>query len=218
MDDLEDVFNTIKDGLAAGLRQSRVGHEISSGSQELRIKCEYQGEKRIMQVSRPVQYALLVDKIKQYYGEELLIHYTLANAEIFIPIKNQESLDSAVELIERNQRLQCLRLLLTRAQETCSAPGKLAELFEGNVTRDGKGVVKREKRGERKTGRYSPPPGTLPTMENHLVKRSPHLSTETQGEFIPEQLQKGNSHADHSASSSRSGSQSSLDSSYCSAK
>ena len=32
-DDLEDVFNTIKDGLAAGLRQSRVGHEISSGSQ-----------------------------------------------------------------------------------------------------------------------------------------------------------------------------------------
>ena len=32
-DDLEDVFTTIKDGLAAGLRQSRVGHEISSATQ-----------------------------------------------------------------------------------------------------------------------------------------------------------------------------------------
>ncbi|KAK2190493.1 hypothetical protein NP493_78g03005 [Ridgeia piscesae] len=217
-DDLEDVFNTIKDGLAAGLRQSRVGHEISSGSQDLRIKCEYQGEKRIMQIARPVQYSLLVDKIKQYYGEELLINYTLASAEMFVPIKSQEALDSAVELIERNQRLQSLRLFLTKAQEPCAAPGKLAELFDGNASHGGKGAVRRERRGDRRTGRYSPPPGTLPSNEKHLVKRLSRLSTETQGEFIPEQLQKRNGQADHSASSSRSGSQSSLDSSYCSAQ
>ena len=38
--------------------------------------------RRIMQIARPVQYSLLVDKIKQYYGEELLINYTLASAEV----------------------------------------------------------------------------------------------------------------------------------------
>ena len=52
---------------------------------------------------------------------------------MFVPIKSQEALDSAVELIERNQRLQSLRLFLTKAQEPCAAPGKLAELFDGNA-------------------------------------------------------------------------------------
>ena len=50
--------------------------------------------RRIMQIARPVQYSLLVDKIKQYYGEELLINYTLASAEVSLTSLATVSLQS----------------------------------------------------------------------------------------------------------------------------
>ncbi len=37
---------------------------------------------RVIQVSRPVKYKDLVDKIKQYYGQELELYYTLSNGEV----------------------------------------------------------------------------------------------------------------------------------------
>lgn len=228
--DFKAAYETIVSGLTRGLRENtnaRVttgtphnhrprSHESSRN--ELRIKCEYQGEKRAMHMTKPVNYTALVSKIKDYYGTHLQIHYSVPNAGIICPVSTQQELDHAVSLVDKNERLRTtLRLLLTRPAgrpEDTRPPGALGELF-GGPNNENHVKVKPSHRGKTKSkDRDSPPPGTLPASQHRMERSTSHVSTE--GEFIPE---RGDSRQSPDGSLSHSDSFSSLEnSSYCSSK
>ncbi len=49
-------------------------------------------------------------------------------------IKNQEDLDQAVQLVDRNERMRSLRVFLMKIDNSSGAPpGKLGELFDNNI-------------------------------------------------------------------------------------
>ncbi|KAH9498128.1 hypothetical protein Btru_008330 [Bulinus truncatus] len=50
---------------------------------ELKIKCEYGGEKRMLTVSRPVKYGELVRRLQEMYQILLNIFYTQSSGEIY---------------------------------------------------------------------------------------------------------------------------------------
>ncbi|XP_074644370.1 mitogen-activated protein kinase kinase kinase 2-like [Tubulanus polymorphus] len=213
-----EVWNDIKDGLTKGLRQAgghrrnkEVGHGIHN---EMRIKCEYLEERRIIQVPVPVKYDELLSKVKQYYGSALGMHYTISDGECYIPIKGQHELEQAVNLWEKGDHKRSLRIHLSRdevnSNNSPTPPGKLGELF--STTYEGRSIGTTH-------DRYSPPPGSIPAHEEgHLCPSSSFTTSE--GEFIPEHSETVRSHNDHpladSNDSSLSGSRNSLDSSYVS--
>ncbi|CAH1789656.1 unnamed protein product [Owenia fusiformis] len=218
--DVEKDLTAIKNALLTGMRQSakftknkQQQQSAPSSSNELRVKCDFQGEKRAMQIRKPVKYADLCEKVKQYYGRSLQIFYTPSNNEVVIPISSQQDLDSAVELVERSEHMKSLRLRLQADSNSNSLspasqpPGKLGEIFQ-NKTQSS------SKTGNNNTlirvpeGRYSPPPGTVQPHEKHFQSQISRHSGE--GEFIPE------AHNDEyeSPDSSVSGSRTSLDSSF----
>ncbi|XP_013416446.1 mitogen-activated protein kinase kinase kinase 3 isoform X2 [Lingula anatina] len=188
----------------------------STSLSELKVKCEYAGEKRLIQVSRPVKFEELYQKVRQYYGEDLNLHYT--NGEIIVAVNCQSDLESAIQLLDRNTRSRSLRLFLTRKDEgaggqgqTQVPPGRLGQLFE--PVNQSTGPVK-ETSPKQVPERYSPPPGSFPPHDKHLKHSTSRTSVEGDGEFIPERDQ-----IDYDVSSTEgsiSGSRTSLDSSYIS--
>ncbi|XP_020902476.1 mitogen-activated protein kinase kinase kinase 2 isoform X2 [Exaiptasia diaphana] len=78
---------------------------------DIRVKFEFQGERRIVPVSRPVILTDLQQKVKTAYGHELCMNYI--NDEITIPIVNQSDLEKAIEILDRSPHLSSLRVFLT---------------------------------------------------------------------------------------------------------
>jgi len=78
---------------------------------DVRVKLEYQEERRIIPLSRPVMLDKLKAKIKSAFGKTLSVNYV--NNAVFIPIEHQESLDKAVALLDQSPLLTSLRLFLT---------------------------------------------------------------------------------------------------------
>ncbi|XP_064598335.1 mitogen-activated protein kinase kinase kinase 3-like [Liolophura sinensis] len=205
MENPEDFLKTIEDELTKGLKEKRhPKRSLSTSSsnqqsEDLRIKFEFNGEKRLIHMPRPVTYVDLVNKIKQYYGLELNIIYTQPNGEIRIPIQNQGGLENAIQLLDQNYRLSSLRLLLTKAVEEQDAITGSSGSFSSGSPSDLRYDAVSSWRGERD----SPPPGVLPHGAFHSQGT---FAVEGDGIFIPE---------DHAADlGSRSGSQTSMDSSY----
>jgi len=97
------------------------------GNNDMRVKFEYQGERRILPVARPVMIEQLQSKIKITFGEELGINYE--NGEVYIPIVNQSDLDKAIALLDQSPHLTSLRLTLTPKTLTEFVP---EQLFNGH--------------------------------------------------------------------------------------
>ncbi|XP_031556218.1 mitogen-activated protein kinase kinase kinase 2-like isoform X2 [Actinia tenebrosa] len=78
---------------------------------DIRVKFEFQGERRIIPVSRPVILADLLQKVKTAYGQELCMNYI--NEEITIPVVTQSDLEKAIEILDRSPHLTSLRVYLS---------------------------------------------------------------------------------------------------------
>ncbi|KAG9335564.1 hypothetical protein JZ751_004468, partial [Albula glossodonta] len=83
---------------------------VNRRSNDVRVKFEYRGEKRILQFPRPVKLDDLGSKAKVAFGQAMDLHYT--NNELVIPLTTQDDLDKAVELLDRSVHMKSLKILL----------------------------------------------------------------------------------------------------------
>ncbi|KAK3721204.1 hypothetical protein RRG08_044214 [Elysia crispata] len=118
--DLSDVVASIQKNLEKGLKMGNKRarqvalHNLQKRS-ELKVKCEFGGEKRVLSVPRPVLYHDLVRRLQEMYQMLINVFYTQCNGEIYIPMRSQQDLDAAVQLVDQNEHLTSLRLYLTPA-------------------------------------------------------------------------------------------------------
>ncbi|CAH1249907.1 MAP3K2 [Branchiostoma lanceolatum] len=196
--DEKEALNSIKNDLAAGMKQSawHKSHSSSKSSSQtdVRVKFEFQGEKRIIQVPRPVNFQDLQNKVKTAYGQLLTMFYT--NTEISIPILNQSDLEKAIILLDHNPHMKSLRIYLCKENPTPPGSpqgpphGPLRDLFHPPTSSSGTKPVpiSRSKSTtdatKKKTDRQSPPPGYIPDSE--VRHSSSYTSIEGEGTFIPE--------------------------------
>ncbi|PKU33925.1 mitogen-activated protein kinase kinase kinase 3 isoform x2 [Limosa lapponica baueri] len=83
-----------------------------------------------------------------------------SNKQLSIPLKNQDDLDKAVDLLDRSSNVKSLRILL--------------------LSQDRNHV------GSQNTGRSSPPPGYVPERQQRIARQGSYTSINSEGEFIPE--------------------------------
>ncbi|OCT62255.1 hypothetical protein XELAEV_18043339mg [Xenopus laevis] len=120
MDEQEALKSIMKDlvALQMGRRHRIPGIEavktkcsIQPNKQaDVRIKFEHSGERRILQFSRPVKYEEVEQKVKNVFGQQLDLYYM--NNELSIPLRSQDDLDKAVDLLDRSSSMKSLRILL----------------------------------------------------------------------------------------------------------
>ncbi|KFO27593.1 Mitogen-activated protein kinase kinase kinase 2, partial [Fukomys damarensis] len=96
---------------ALSLQETRKAKSSSPKRQnDVRVKFEHRGEKRILQFPRPVKLEDLKSKAKIAFGQSMDLHYT--NNELVIPLTTQDDLDRAVELLDRSIHMKSLKILL----------------------------------------------------------------------------------------------------------
>ncbi|XP_059160973.1 mitogen-activated protein kinase kinase kinase 3-like [Physella acuta] len=200
-DPISDVVACIQQKLETGLKQGnkqarRVAIQHLHKTKELKVKCEFGGEKRMVTVPRPVKYPDLVRKLQELFKILLNIFYTQSNGEMYIPLKNQAELDAVLRLLDQNEHSTSLRLYLTPAVAGTEPSSTQSHSTVAPVRQS-----------------PSPPPGSLPHVYHG---NSSYAAVEGEGAFIPEP-----SHADthtfhHHREGSMSDSLSSIDSSYIS--
>lgn len=118
-------YNIIYESLAKCLQQTTI-------KDDLRIKCEFEGEKRIIQMKRPIKYEDLVAKIRQYYNQNLVMRCFVSSGQVFAVLSNQAHLDAAIYLTDRKKQSKSLRIqLIPDLSDTAGngPPGKLGQLF-----------------------------------------------------------------------------------------
>uniref|UniRef100_A0A8C4T269 Mitogen-activated protein kinase kinase kinase 2 n=1 Tax=Erpetoichthys calabaricus TaxID=27687 RepID=A0A8C4T269_ERPCA len=150
---------------------------------DVRVKFEYKGEKRILQFPRPVKLEDLFLKAKVAFGQAMDLHYT--NNELVIPLTTQDDLDKAVELLDRSVHMKSLRILLVSANTMELLPS-LEDLdntaFKG-TERNMLSLI-----GAHSTDRSSPPPGYVPDAQQQVARNGSFTSINSEGEFIPESM------------------------------
>ncbi|KAK0041855.1 mitogen-activated protein kinase kinase kinase 2 [Biomphalaria pfeifferi] len=199
--DISEVVASIKQTLDTGLRQSSKQvrqaalHKLQR-NKELKVKCEYGGEKRVLSVSRPVKYGDLVGKLQDMYQIQLNLFYTQSSGEIYIPLKSQGDLETAVQLVDQNAHTTSLRLYLTPV----SPLSETSSHYHTAST-----AVLRQT--------PSPPPGSLPSS---YVRTDSYTKVDGEGVFIPEPSNHNDLDVYQHRDGSTSDSMSSIDSSYIS--
>ncbi|XP_032238583.1 mitogen-activated protein kinase kinase kinase 2 isoform X2 [Nematostella vectensis] len=78
---------------------------------DIRVKFEFQNERRIIPVTRPVILSELLQRVKTAYGQELCMNYI--NEGITIPILTQSDLEKGIEILDRSPHLTSLRIFLS---------------------------------------------------------------------------------------------------------
>ncbi|KAK0425093.1 hypothetical protein QR680_009024 [Steinernema hermaphroditum] len=114
---MEDPARSVEDSLYEYLRANML--EIMKSQQPqprnvLRIKADYKGEKRSIEVNRPADFGALRRILQQTFGRALNIYYTISTSELIVPIRNQAELDRAVEIVDNCSKQKSLRLILSR--------------------------------------------------------------------------------------------------------
>ncbi|KFP90208.1 Mitogen-activated protein kinase kinase kinase 2, partial [Apaloderma vittatum] len=148
---------------------------------DVRVKFEHRGEKRILQLPRPVKLEDLAAKAKVAFGQTMDLHYS--NNELVIPLTTQDDLDKAVELLDRSVHMKSLKILLVIHGNTQVGADRLNVFFlrkrltnsflsKGSNTRD----------------RSSPPPGYIPDELHQVARNGSFTSINSEGEFIPESM------------------------------
>ncbi|XP_060076190.1 mitogen-activated protein kinase kinase kinase 2-like [Ylistrum balloti] len=208
---LKDVMGNIQSQLERGLRMGNPNAQkaaianLKRRDQTLRIKLEYNGEKRSIYMARPVTYDNLRCKVREMHSMDMNMFFTQANGEMRVPIQKQTDLETAISLVDQNNKITSLRIFLTMPtspdnRDTMSSrygPPSVADSAYGSQSY-------RES--------PSPPPGSLPHNYNHSVSCG---SIHSEGEFIPEDESVGVYNSPE-GSLTHSDSHTSLDSSYLS--
>ncbi|KAJ8319761.1 hypothetical protein KUTeg_001348 [Tegillarca granosa] len=177
--ELSDVMGSIQSQLAAGLR---VGDRKAQQAAYANLHLGYHIDlfnvwgyllikllkSRSIHLNRPVTYDLVREKIREMYSLELNIFFTQANGEMRIPIQCQKDLDTAINLVDKNDQISSLRLFLTLPAGSRGPPSIADSAYGSQTCRDSP----------------SPPPGSLPHNYKHSVSCG---SVHSEGEFIPEQ-------------------------------
>ncbi|KFW80175.1 Mitogen-activated protein kinase kinase kinase 2, partial [Manacus vitellinus] len=167
---------------------------------DVRVKFEHRGEKRILQLPRPVKLEDLTAKAKVAFGQTMDLHYS--NNELVIPLTTQDDLDKAVELLDRSVHMKSLKILLVIHGNT-QAFGKCPK---EEVTQAGSVPVKHLSKtpgfwvnvetltglflskGSNTRDRSSPPPGYIPDELHQVARNGSFTSINSEGEFIPESM------------------------------
>lgn len=205
----DDALNTIYECLALGFKQrNQEAASLSPKSELLRVKCvcEYQGEIRSFQISRPPKYEELLSKIQKYYGNSFVLCYQIHKDQMPVAMESQEHLDMAVRVVDMNENIKCLRLLML--VDDHPLPGRLRDLFSSQTTVPSSTNVHVPRgRFGPGSGRESPPPGTVPDSAEEPGASYLSRKESRDGMFIPDEDDV------ISHGSSLSGSHSSIDSS-----
>ncbi|KAI1230412.1 hypothetical protein IHE44_0010399 [Lamprotornis superbus] len=171
---------------------------------DVRIKFEHNGERRIIPFVRPVRYEDVQQKVKTAFGQPLDLHYM--NNELSIPLKNQDDLDKAVDLLDRSSNVKSLRILLL-SQDRNHVVHPPCTLSRASIV-----FLLQPLKGSQSTGRSSPPPGYVPERQQRIARQGSYTSIHSEGEFIPETSEQCMLDPLSSAENSVSGSCQSLDS------
>ncbi|XP_043543844.1 mitogen-activated protein kinase kinase kinase 22 isoform X3 [Chiloscyllium plagiosum] len=220
MDEQEALNSIMKDLAALGKCRKLLNYDISKNNQnEVRIKFEHEGEKRIMQFSRPVKLKDMLQKVSDAFGQQMELHFI--NNELRTPLRCQNELDKAVEHLDLNSNMKSLRILVMPRKNShvnCKTTEKLPEIRMAKSMGDLLGSLYNGSERHRKlstgslhTGRSSPPPGSVPDGQQQFVRQGSYASIHSEGEFIPESLEQSVLDPFSSAEASLSGSCQSLD-------
>ncbi|KAF3857065.1 hypothetical protein F7725_008924 [Dissostichus mawsoni] len=163
---------------------------LSFQQNDVRVKFEFKGEKRILQFPRPVQLDDLRAKAKVAFGQTMDLHYT--NNELVIPLTTQEDLDKAVELLDRSVHMKSLKILLV-VQFSSQNSSSNMDLMPSHEKLDNTGFRVADNNmlaliGPHSTDRSSPPPGYIPDALQQVARNGSFTSINSEGEFIPESM------------------------------
>ncbi|XP_018582131.1 mitogen-activated protein kinase kinase kinase 3-like isoform X1 [Scleropages formosus] len=233
MDEEQALHSIMKDLVALQMtrRQPVLGFDTSRvkpaspmhRKDDVRIKFEFCGERRILMFGRPVQFEEVKQKVKSVFGQQLDLHYM--NNELSIPLHSQDDLDKAIDLLDRSSNMKSIKILLL-TQEHNNAPTlshatacKQVRMKSSQSHSDVSATFQStEPRGRYlsssslNTGRSSPPPGYVPERQQRIARQGSYTSVNSEGEFIPESLDPNVLDPWSSAENSISGSCQSLDS------
>lgn len=189
MMDEQEALNSIMQDLAELHRSSRPATFLSElgkpkasspkNQNDVRVKFEFKGEKRILQFPRPPKLEELKSKAKVAFGQAMDLHYT--NNELVIPLTTQDDLDKAVELLDRSIHMKSLKILLVLQNSSSSM-----DLLPSPEELDNTGF--RAPTGPHSTDRSSPPPGYIPDALQQVARNGSFTSINSEGEFIPESM------------------------------
>uniref|UniRef100_A0A665TDE8 Mitogen-activated protein kinase kinase kinase 3 n=1 Tax=Echeneis naucrates TaxID=173247 RepID=A0A665TDE8_ECHNA len=139
------------------------------------MKFEFSGERRILMFGRPVQFEEIQQKVKAVFGQQLDLHYM--NNELSIPLRDQDDVDKAIDLLDRSSNMKSIRILLLTQEH--SNIFRLPNLF---LHTHNFCLIP----GSQNTGRSSPPPGYVPERQQRIARQGSYTSINSEGEFIPE--------------------------------
>ncbi|KAM3923626.1 mitogen-activated protein kinase kinase kinase 3 [Leptodactylus fuscus] len=206
MDEQEALKSIMKDlvALQMGRRHRTTGIEgvktktssLPNKQTDVRIKFEYNGERRILQFPRPVKFEDVEQKVKFVFGQQMDLHYM--NNELSIPLRIQDDLDKAIDLLDRSSSMKSLRiLLLSHDRNHTSSPHSgvqkqvriKASQSLGDVNAPYHPAETRSRHlsvSSQNAGRSSPPPGYVPERQQRIARQGSYTSINSEGEFIPE--------------------------------
>ncbi|XP_053122275.1 mitogen-activated protein kinase kinase kinase 3 [Hemicordylus capensis] len=172
--------------------------EDKKAQSDIRIKFEHSGERRIIPFARPVRYEDVQQKAKTAFGQLLDLHYM--NNELSIPLKSQDDLDKAIDLLDRSSNVKSLRISLLSQDrnhtssssshsgmpkqvriKTSQSVGDVNTAYQPNETRSRHLSI-----SSQNPGRSSPPPGYVPERQQRIARQGSYTSINSEGEFIPE--------------------------------
>ncbi|KFP22866.1 Mitogen-activated protein kinase kinase kinase 2, partial [Egretta garzetta] len=166
----------------------------------VRVKFEHRGEKRILQLPRPVKLEDLAAKAKVAFGQTMDLHYS--NNELVIPLTTQDDLDKAVELLDRSVHMKSLKILLVihgntqgfgkflkqEVIQAGSVPMKYLNKAPGFWVSEETLTSPFLSKGSNTRDRSSPPPGYIPDELHQVARNGSFTSINSEGEFIPESM------------------------------
>uniref|UniRef100_A0A4W3HQ90 Mitogen-activated protein kinase kinase kinase 3 n=1 Tax=Callorhinchus milii TaxID=7868 RepID=A0A4W3HQ90_CALMI len=211
LDEQEALKSIMKDlvALQMGRRNRTSGYDSvkskasihSNKRNDIRIKFEHSGERRIIQFSRPVKYEELHQKVKTAFGQQMDLNYT--NNELLIPLRSQDDLDKAVDLLDRSFNMKSLKILLVAQDRNQTLPVSSATVPKqvrikasqsvgdilSTVYQPAESRGRHLSVGSQNTGRSSPPPGYVPERQQRIARQGSYTSIHSEGEFIPESME-----------------------------
>ncbi|XP_058626772.1 mitogen-activated protein kinase kinase kinase 3 isoform X2 [Onychostoma macrolepis] len=183
----------------------------SKRMEDVRIKFEFCGERRILMFGRPVQFEEVQQKVKTFFGQQLDLHYM--NNELSIPLRDQDDLDKAIDLLDRSSNMKSIKIMLLTQEQSnvrikaSQSTGDVSTAYQSSETRG-----RHHSTSSQNTGRSSPPPGYVPEHQQRIARQGSYTSINSEGEFIPETSDQCVLDRWSSAENSVSGSCQSLDS------
>ncbi|XP_051905256.1 mitogen-activated protein kinase kinase kinase 3 [Hippocampus zosterae] len=165
--------------------------------EDVRIKFEFSDERRILMFGRPVQFDEIQRKVKLVFGQQLDFRY-MSN-DLSIPLRGQDDLDKAIDLLDRSANMKSIRILLLEQEHdnppspSQHVPCKQVRIKASQSTGDVSAAYSSSEprgrhlsTGSQNAGRSSPPPGYVPERQQRIARQGSYTSINSEGEFIPE--------------------------------